>query len=303
MTSYPAKERNEQPRTVRLNRSHRLMLNINNKRESHNAYLLTLLNSARSIPVRTLALWANTRLNFYVAWNPFMLASFATETPSRNFYLVHIRSIYLENISCQESIYTLTSIYFNSNIVTVVSSKNQTVYGSDEMSEREQKALEIAARTKIKKNGKNWIVPSQTGNGTQYKVDEEIQQCSCPDYETRQLKCKHMYAVEYTIERERSITQTVKGDTTITTVTETVKLRYKQVWSAYNTAQVNEKARFLVLLHELCSGIDEPIQNMGRTRLLMADMIFAAAYKVYSSMSTRRFMSDLKEAYMKQYLS
>lgn len=171
------------------------------------------------------------------------------------------------------------------------------------MSEREQKALEIAARTKIKKNGKNWIVPSQTGNGTQYKVDEEIQGCSCPDYETRQATCKHMYAVQYTIEREHKTTTTTReGVTTVETV-ETVKLRYKQVWSAYNTAQVNEKARFLVLLKELCSGIDEPIQVMGRTRHPLGDMIFALVYKTYSGMSTRRFMSDLKEAYCKRLIS
>lgn len=171
------------------------------------------------------------------------------------------------------------------------------------MSEREQKALEIAARTKIKKQNGKWVVPSQTGNGTKYTVDGELLQCTCPDYEARQAKCKHIYAVEYTIERERSITTTVQGDTTTTTVTETVKLRYKQVWSAYNTAQVNEKARFLVLLHELCAGIDEPIQQMGRTRLPLGDMIFAAVYKVYSTVSSRRFMTDLRDAWVKGYIS
>jgi transposase len=112
-----------------------------------------------------------------------------------------------------------------------------------------------------------------------------------------------MYAVEYTIERESKIKTVTKGDTTTTTVTETVKVRYKQVWSAYTTAQVNEKARFLVLLHELCSGIDEPIQVMGRTRHPLRDMIFAVVYKVYSTMSSRRFMSDLKDAWVKGYIS
>ncbi|HVF90918.1 MAG TPA: transposase, partial [Blastocatellia bacterium] len=89
--------------------------------------------------------------------------------------------------------------------------------------------------------------------------------------------------------------------TTVETV-ETVKLRYKQVWSAYNCAQVNEKARFLVLLYELCQGIDEPIQIMGRTRLPLRDMIFSAVYKVYSTVSSRRFMSDLKNAWVKGYI-
>jgi hypothetical protein len=42
---------------------------------------------------------------------------------------------------------------------------------------------------------------------------------------------------------------------------------------------------------------------MGRTRLPMADMIFAAAYKIYSTVSSRRFMSDLKEEYVRGRIS
>ncbi len=178
------------------------------------------------------------------------------------------------------------------------------------MSEREQKALVIAAKSKLTKKGDTWLVPSQSDNDGRYKVnvtDPDWPTCTCPDFELRRARCKHIYAVEYTIERERKVTKTVKGDTTTTTitetVTETVKLRYKQVWSAYNTAQVNEKARFLVLLYELCSGIDEPIQHMGRTRIPISDVAFAFAYKVYSTISTRRFMSDLKDAYLKRYIT
>jgi hypothetical protein len=174
------------------------------------------------------------------------------------------------------------------------------------MSEREQKALAIAAKNKLTKKGDVWVVPSQSDNG-QYKVnvsDPDWPTCTCPDYELRHARCKHIYAVEYTIERERKVKTVTKGDTTTTTVTETVtetvKLRYKQVWSAYTTAQVNEKARFLVLLYELCQGIDEPIQIMGRTRLPLRDMIFAAAYKVYSTLSSRRFMTDLRDAWVKR---
>jgi transposase/predicted nucleic acid-binding Zn finger protein len=179
------------------------------------------------------------------------------------------------------------------------------------MSERELKALKIAATVKLTRKGKKWIVPSQTGSGLKYIVDPNPaeQHCTCPDYENRHLPCKHIMAVEITVKREQSITETTDSQTgnvttTVTeTVTETVKLRCKQVWSAYNTAQVNEKSRFLVLLKELCSGIDEPIQNMGRTRLPMADMIFASVFKIYSTLSTRRFMSDLRDIYMKRYIS
>lgn len=106
--------------------------------------------------------------------------------------------------------------------------------------DREQKALVIAAKSKLTKKNNMWLVPSQSGNG-QYQVDAQAQQCTCPDYETRGLSCKHMFAVEYVIERERSVTQTVTAESTTTTVTETVKVRYNQMWPAYNSAQVNER--------------------------------------------------------------
>src|SRR6185369_15705939 len=96
---------------------------------------------------------------------------------------------------------------------------------------------------------------------------------------------------------------TANGQETTTTVTETVKLRYKQVWKAYNSAQTNEKAKFLELLHALCSTVDEPIQHMGRARLPMSDMIFATTFKVYEAVSARRFMTDLKDAHARRYIS
>lgn len=78
---------------------------------------------------------------------------------------------------------------------------------------------------------------------------------------------------------------------------------YSQEWPAYNLAQRNEKQRFQSLLYELCSGIEEPLQHMGRPRLPVADVIFALCYKVYSTFSARRFSCDLKEAHLKGYLS
>src|ERR1044072_8428072 len=178
------------------------------------------------------------------------------------------------------------------------------------MSERQQKALEIAAKTKRKKNGKHWVVPSQTGDGTEYKVDNtnpDWPTCTCIDFELRQIHCKHIYAVEYTIEREQKTTttktKTSDGEVTTTTVTETVKLRYKQVWKAYTSAQTQEKAKFLELLYALCSNVDEPIQHMGRTRLPMSDMLFATVYKIYAAVSSRRFMTDLKDACARRYIS
>lgn len=178
------------------------------------------------------------------------------------------------------------------------------------MNERKQKALVIAAKTKLAKKGDKWIVPSQTGNGDSYKVNvsnPDWPTCTCIDFELRQDRCKHIYAVEIVIERETSTTtktkKTADGEETTTTVTETVKIRYKQMWKAYTSAQTQEKAKFLELLNGLCATVDEPIQHMGRTRYPMAVMIFAAVYKVYSQVSSRRFMTDLKEAYLRQYIS
>lgn len=97
------------------------------------------------------------------------------------------------------------------------------------MNDRAQKALVIAAKSKVAKQGDVWHVPSQSNHG-HYVVDVDLQNCTCPDYLKSQLPCKHILATEIVVERERSVTQTNDGQTTTTTVTETVKLRYKQVW-------------------------------------------------------------------------
>lgn len=82
-----------------------------------------------------------------------------------------------------------------------------------------------------------------------------------------------------------------------------VKPTYPQNWSAYNQAQTSEKALFQTLLHELCEGVGEPSQTMGRPRLLLNEMIFAAAFKVFSTVSGRRFISDLRDAHTKGYIT
>jgi transposase len=65
-------------------------------------------------------------------------------------------------------------------------------------------------------------------------------------------------------------------------------------------AQTEEKARFIVLLDALCKLVDQPTQTNGRPRLPLADMVFACVYKVYVGFSSRRFMSDLREAQAKE---
>lgn len=170
------------------------------------------------------------------------------------------------------------------------------------MNDRQQKALEIAATSRLAKNGDVWLVPSQSTQG-HYIVASDLKHCTCPDYELRQRDCKHILATEIVIERERSITETSDGQTRTTTVSESVKVTYRQEWTAYNTAQTNEKALFQKLLNELCDGVEEPAQTKGRPRLSYRDMIFSAAFKVFSTVSGRRFMCDLSDAHAKGYIA
>jgi transposase len=81
------------------------------------------------------------------------------------------------------------------------------------------------------------------------------------------------------------------------------KPTYRQKWHEYNLSQTNEKAKFLELLFALCEGIEESPQHMGRPRVPVADRIFSAAFKVYSTVSSRRFASDLREAKQRGYTS
>ena len=76
----------------------------------------------------------------------------------------------------------------------------------------------------------------------------------------------------------------------------TASVTYPQDWSKYNLAQQTEKQRFLVLLRDLCSTVPQPPQTNGRPRLPLADMLFAATFKVYSGFSSRRFTSDVQAA-------
>jgi transposase len=168
------------------------------------------------------------------------------------------------------------------------------------MEERELKGLEIAAKSKLTHKGNMWLVPSQSGIPEKYRValDEEKPQCTCRDYEFRNENCKHIFAVQYTIERE----QTEDGEI----VTESVKIvrkTYTQNWPAYNAAQTNEKSELQGLLYELCRSLPEPEQQRGRPRLSLADTLFATAFKIYSTVSGRRFETDLREAVSKGYLS
>src|SRR5919107_2306323 len=69
-------------------------------------------------------------------------------------------------------------------------------------------------------------------------------------------------------------------------------------WTNYNAAQSEEKHRFVELLADLCGTVVQPPRcGRGRPRLPLSDMLFASVYKVYCGFSSRRFTSDLRDAY------
>jgi transposase len=173
------------------------------------------------------------------------------------------------------------------------------------MDARQEKALEIAAKSRIVKRGESYIVPSQSGPNKAYRVEMNPEQptCTCPDFEYRLKSCKHIFATEIVIERERTTVTQTDGEKTVTAITEKVRVTYKQQWTAYNAAQTQEQSLFQKLLHELCAPIENPARSKGRKPLPYSDMLFAAVFKVYSTMSSRRFASDLRDARAKGYIS
>jgi transposase len=168
------------------------------------------------------------------------------------------------------------------------------------MNAREERGLVIAACCKLNKTPDGWLVPSQSGERI-YRVNVEKQTCTCPDHTESGFKCKHLYAVEFTAKRE------VNTDGTVTetkTLTFTEKVTYKQDWPAYNQAQSVEKDRLQELLFDLCRGVEEPARaGSGRRPHPLKDAVFAVVFKVYSTVSARRFSCDLNAAHERGYLS
>lgn len=165
---------------------------------------------------------------------------------------------------------------------------------------REIRGMQIAATSHIVKKGKAWVVPSQSMNG-KYLVTKEagVFKCSCPDHELRQKMCKHAFAVQFATKREMNSDGTV-------TETAALRVTYTQDWSAYNTAQTTEKEHFCRLLRELCGLAGNSRQEKrgrGRPRLPLDEALFCAGYKVYSTVSGRRFMTDMRDAEAKGIVS
>jgi transposase len=171
------------------------------------------------------------------------------------------------------------------------------------MEPREERGLVIAATKRITKKDGKWLVPSQENASRKYTVchNENHSTCTCPDFEERGCACKHVYAVQFVIQRELFDDGTEIETRQVTVTTE--RKTYSQNWSAYNKAQTSEKSLSQSLLHDLCKSIPESTETrVGRPRLPIRDGIFCACMKVYSQLSSRRFISDLCDAHAKGYI-
>ena len=167
------------------------------------------------------------------------------------------------------------------------------------MNVRELNALEIAARSKITFSDGVWLVPSQTTSATYAVTLGSEPFCPCDDFELRKQPCKHILAARLVCVRDHG----GKAPGSIT-VAVPKKPTYKQNWPMYNEAQQTEKLRFQKLLFDLCRDLPNLKQTgAGRRWTPLADMIFACALKVYTTVSSRRFACDLRDAYGYGYLS
>jgi transposase len=177
---------------------------------------------------------------------------------------------------------------------------------STHLEARQQRGLEIAATVKIVRRRNEWIVPSQTGKG-RYKVraiSKRKFHCNCQDHEANGGKCKHIFAVQYVRQRDLFDPDVAESIQTRQAIQRTERKTYRQDWKAYNSAQTHEKEKFQELLYDLCSGITEPAPaKIGRPRLPLRDAVFATCFKVYSTVSSRRFMSDMRDAHGKGYIA
>lgn len=179
------------------------------------------------------------------------------------------------------------------------------------MNAREKNGLVLAATARITRRGDKWVVPSQTTPTKSYLVDDEKGTCTCPDFKEWGERCKHLHAVEIVAKRDGHARSAEVPDTNPPTGGAELDLEPKKKatwrpkdWPTYNLAKTTEKRRFQKLLFELCKPLtNPPNRTAGRPRLPLSDAVFAVVFKIYSTVSYRRFACDLDDAVLRGYIS
>lgn len=168
------------------------------------------------------------------------------------------------------------------------------------MNAREQRGKVIAETCVIVKTGNVWKVPSQSTGGT-YSVNLERTYCSCPDFAEHGNPCKHYFAVKFSISKTETHADGSETTTTVT-VEKVKKPTYKQSWPEYNASQVHEHDHFQHFLADICESLPAPEYKRGRPPIHPSTLAFSAIYKVYSTMSARRFSGDLTESQERNHI-
>ena len=149
-------------------------------------------------------------------------------------------------------------------------------------------AIATLDQSQIRLDKLGYKVPSQSGDGVYLANLELGPYCTCPDFEKRSPASKHVYAVEALLQRGGLLASSGEE--------EPLGVRITKAWQAYNAAQVRAGELFATLMRELCDTLEQPPQTTGRISLLLSDKIYGMGLKVYSTVSTRRAMSGLRDA-------
>ncbi len=171
------------------------------------------------------------------------------------------------------------------------------------MEVREAKALELADRGRVVRDGDGWLVFSLTSID-RYRVTLSPVFCDCPDFELRQQDCKHVSACRIVQSREQAGIRP-EPDAAIVPPFPWPRKSYAQDWSKYDGAQQNEKHEFQRLLADLCGTVpDRPGNPMGGEPFApLGDVLFATTFKIYTGFSGRRFATDLRDAEERGHVS
>jgi hypothetical protein len=167
---------------------------------------------------------------------------------------------------------------------------------------RQQKAEGISLDRRISFVAGAWHVHSPSGSKT-YKVNPSPSAPSCEgdDFALRGRARKHILGVRKLLERQLKGEPTPAADQV---PAPKPRKTYKQKWPQYNSAQEYEKGHVQELLFDLCSAVQEPQRDKpGRRPTPLRQAIFTTAFKVWSTLSCRRYQSDMRAAVRRGYLS
>jgi DDE family transposase/SWIM zinc finger len=170
---------------------------------------------------------------------------------------------------------------------------------------REARALDMlrgGVRVAETSTAGEYVVASQSGKGL-YRVggigiEGALETCTCPDFEERLARCKHIYLVLHWL----TSTGTQAGSLYPSTST-----RKKPINTAlYNEAQNEEYRLVHTLLRGLVKAVPEPTRDphrAGRPPIPIWDQVFCAVQRSYYGFSLRRSQGFRSEAAAKGLLS